>query len=282
MRDAHELSASQYLVVKVRTTGRHGAPSRGDGAFGGDHAPTAEALDGRPQALPDAAASKPLMRGQLIVVRGIDTQFYIPPSGVDIVPDTSVDESGATLSAVTAQRLVSQMQQQMQMQGPVPQGQPPLPPAEPMLSLEDAEEGELRAQQNQACRGAVPIAGGFCRPPRAPVSASRRQTKSRRPPPAPAAIVPAAPWAGHRADFAARRLPTGQQRRPLAPPPANIDDMLSSDSVRKDHEREARQACLVRHAAVLGEKSSACSSIPMASADQVGPARVFPVPTTRS
>ncbi|MBP6609367.1 MAG: hypothetical protein KA258_07310, partial [Deltaproteobacteria bacterium] len=114
VRDAHELSASQYLVVKAYgpvdrsapyfdVTVRSAAITRA----------TAEALDGRPTPLPDKGTDQDLKRGQLIVIRGIDTQFYIPPTGVDIVPDTSVDESGATVSATTAQKLMQQMQAQL-------------------------------------------------------------------------------------------------------------------------------------------------------------------------
>src|SRR6185436_2806981 len=61
-----------------------------------------------PAALESDAEIK-LKRGQLIVIRGLDTQFYIPPTGVDIVPDTSVDDSGAAISAAAARQLLAQL-----------------------------------------------------------------------------------------------------------------------------------------------------------------------------
>ncbi|HRI54747.1 MAG TPA: hypothetical protein PLW65_31635, partial [Pseudomonadota bacterium] len=147
VRDAHELSASQYLVVKVYgpvdpsapyydVTVRSAAITRA----------TAEALDGRPSPLPAKPDGRELVRGQLIVIRGIDTQFYIPPTGVDIVPDTSVDESGATVSAATARQLVQQMQLQAQAQPPKPQPSPALPAPrarrEQSLDEESSDYGE--------------------------------------------------------------------------------------------------------------------------------------------
>ena len=47
---------------------------------------TAEKLTDGPAPSAESGA-QPLQRGQLIVIRGIDTQLYIPPSGVDIVPE---------------------------------------------------------------------------------------------------------------------------------------------------------------------------------------------------
>ncbi|MDI1432887.1 hypothetical protein [Polyangium sorediatum] len=109
VRDAHELASNQYLVVKVygevdnnapyyEVTARSAAITRA----------TAENLDEQPTTTVDALSPVPLKRGQLIVIRGLDTQFYIPPTGVDIVPDTSIDDSGAAISAAIARQVLAQ------------------------------------------------------------------------------------------------------------------------------------------------------------------------------
>ncbi len=278
VRDAHELSASQYLVVKVygpldATAPYHDVTVRSAAITRA----TAEALDGRPQPLPDSAASKPLMRGQLIVVRGIDTQFYIPPSGVDIVPDTSVDESGATLSAVTAQRLVAQMQQQLQAAPPSPKSPPSLPSPEPMgPSFDELEESE--AERNKAKRAVAQYQSQAAFVDQAARTRQRVQAPGKpMPPPTPPVIpAPAAVASG-----LARAEVIATPPVPSAPPApvGNIDDLLASDSVRKAIEREARQARLVRHAAVLGEKEFCVLIDPDGKREiKVGPARVFPGP----
>lgn len=284
VRDAHELSASQYLVVKVygavdkaapyyEVTARSAAITRA----------TAEALDARSAALP-AEASKELVRGQLIVIRGIDTQFYIPPSGVDIEPDTSVDESGAGVSATTAQRLLSQMQQQMQNQAPTkpaPRSSPQplgrdmlgddLPAAEEALATDDFDSGE-RSKAKRAVAQYQSQAAQI-------VDQSAR-TRQRAPLPPP----PAAPARGA-ASMAEKSPPSAQPVSSSAPiggqPPAslNIDEIVASESIRKAIEREARQARLVRHAVVLGEKEYCVLIDPDGKREiKVGPARVFPGP----
>ena len=293
VRDAHELSASQYLVVKVYgpvdpsapyydVTVRSAAITRA----------TAEALDGRPSPLPAQPDGRELVRGQLIVIRGIDTQFYIPPTGVDIVPDTSVDESGATVSAATARQLVQQMQLQAQAQPPKPQPGPGLAAprvrreqsldeessseyGESELFLSDEEDRRGPADKSKAPRRAVAQyqsqaaqivdQGARTRqrvlPPPPPPSSGRAQ-------PAPAPAVAAAP-----SQSTVPNVP--------APPaaPISIDEILTSDSFRKAIEREARQARLVRHAVVLGEKEYCVLIDPDGKREiKVGPARVFPGP----
>ncbi len=107
VRDAHELASNQYLIVKVygdvdtqapyhEVTARsaHIVAATDENAHDGDNG--------------QDLASVQLRRGQLIVIRGLDTQFYIPPTGVDIVPDTSLDESGAALGAAQARALLAQ------------------------------------------------------------------------------------------------------------------------------------------------------------------------------
>ena len=90
VRDAHELASNQYLVVKVygevdksapyyEVTARSAGITRATAGM-----LVAERDDGDLEGVV-------LRRGQLIVIRGLDTQFYIPPSGVDVVPDLSID-----------------------------------------------------------------------------------------------------------------------------------------------------------------------------------------------
>ncbi len=132
VRDAHELASNQYLVVKVygevdttapyfQVTARSAAITRA----------TAESPIAPGSTSPDGdARDVVLKRGQLIVIRGLDTQFFIPPTGVDIVPDTSVDESGATLNALAAQRLLGAL------------APPPPPPSRRSRRLRRGARGE--------------------------------------------------------------------------------------------------------------------------------------------
>lgn len=280
VRDAHELSASQYLVVKVygpvdRTAPYFDVTSRSAAITRA----TAEALDGRPTPLPDKGSDQELKRGQLIVVRGIDTQFYIPPTGVDIVPDTSVDESGATVSATTAQKLLSQMHAQL----PKPaQALPPPPPPAPQpakkgMAIEDdlelrSEDEELPPDRSRAPRRAVAQYQAEAASQMVDQSARTRQRVQ--PPTAPPAVKPVAPAA------VASPSPLSAQV-PLAPTTGSVsvDDVLSSDALRKAIEKEARQARLIRSAVVLGEKEYCVLIDPDGKREiKVGPARVFPGP----
>ena len=282
VRDAHELSASQYLVVKVygpvdRTapyfdvTARSAAITRA----------TAEALDGRPTPLPEKGIDQELKRGQLIVIRGIDTQFYIPPTGVDIVPDTSVDESGATVSATTAQKLLQQMQAQLTK--PV---LPPPPPASKKGALSEEEQLDLRSDDDESPsdksrspRRAVAQYQAEAAAQMIDQSARTRQRVAapapvapQAGPPRPAAMPPPpAPPVSNNAGFAA---PTN-----TAVTTVSVDDVLSSDALRKAIEKEARQARLIRSAVVLGEKEYCVLIDPDGKREiKVGPARVFPGP----
>jgi len=286
VRDAHELSASQYLVVKVygpvdRTapyfdvTARSAAITRA----------TAEALDGRPTPLPEKGLEQDLKRGQLIVIRGIDTQFYIPPTGVDIVPDTSVDQSGATVSASLAQKLVQQMQTQLAKPPAAPM--PPPQPAKKMAATAD-EYGELsldddesalersraprRAVAQYQAEAASNIVDQTARnrqrvapqAPAAPAGASQGSLRAPSPPPPPLPVA---------APAASPALP------PPSQPSVSIDDVMSSDALRKAIEKEARQARLIRSAVVLGEKEYCVLIDPDGKREiKVGPARVFPGP----
>lgn len=110
VRDAHELASNQYLVVKVYGEVDKKAPFYEVTArSAGITRATAEKVDEQPSVALAERQPVELKRGQLIVIRGLDTQFYIPPTGVDIVPDTSVDDSGAAISAAAARQLLAQL-----------------------------------------------------------------------------------------------------------------------------------------------------------------------------
>ena len=280
VRDAHELSASQYLVVKVygpvdRTapyfdvTARSAAITRA----------TAEALDGRPTPLPETGSDQDLKRGQLIVIRGIDTQFYIPPTGVDIVPDTSVDESGATVSATTAQKLLQQMQAQL--------SKPAQPPAlaQKKGSAGDEElellreEDDSSSDKSKAPRRAVAQYQAEAAAQMVDQSARTRQRVAPAPQ-APMAAAPARPSAPPPPPSLSAAT-AGMIAPPQGASPASVsvDDVLSSDALRKAIEKEARQARLIRSAVVLGEKEYCVLIDPDGKREiKVGPARVFPGP----
>jgi hypothetical protein len=114
VRDAHELALDQYLAVKVyaevdktapfyEVTAKSAAITRATAENVRDDKTTG-ATTRIDQLLP-----LELRRGQLIVIRGLDTQLYIPPTGVDIVPDTSVDDTGAGMTAAAACQPLSQL-----------------------------------------------------------------------------------------------------------------------------------------------------------------------------
>jgi hypothetical protein len=286
VRDAHELAASQYLVVKVYgpvdkaapyfdVTARSAAITRA----------TAEALDGKPSPLPQVAAEE-LKRGQLIVIRGIDTQFYIPPTGVDVVPDTSIDGSGAGMTANTARQVLTQMQAQVLMQQAQSQsavlekgrGGPPT-----LLAKKEREQSNIGDEEVLAEYPAEPDEE---RPKSARRAVAQYQnqaaqvdqgarTRQRVAP----VVAPAAPAAPRPVGAAAPPPPPPSSAAPVQAPPLNIDEVLVSDAIRKALEREARQARLVRSAVVLGEKEYCVLIDPDGKREiKVGPARVFPGP----
>lgn len=108
VRDAHELASNQYLVVKVYGEVDNGAPYYDITALSAGITTSTVDRDGESAEAAEISDSLvgEFQRGNQIVIRGIDTQFYIPPTGVDIVPDTSFDSSGAALSARQAQEIL--------------------------------------------------------------------------------------------------------------------------------------------------------------------------------
>ncbi len=249
VRDAHELASNQYLVVKVygevdknapfyEVTARSAAITRA----------TAENLDEQPTTTAENLEPVPLKRGQLIVIRGLDTQFYIPPTGVDIVPDTSIDDSGAAVSAAIARQVLAQF-------GVAPEQarEEAAPAMDMMLAEADDEASALRGQ----ARSKVPNQY-------IDQSARMRGRKA------------AAASAGPMPQGAPAPAPMAPEAKVGA---AAVQDLLSSGAVRRALEAEARQARLIRRAVVLGEKEYCV----IVDADgkreiKVGPARVFPGP----
>src|SRR5262245_36213980 len=153
VRDAHELASNQYLVVKVygdvdKTAPYYEVTARSAGITRA----TAENVDEQPATALADLPQVALKRGQLIVIRGLDTQFYIPPTGVDIVPDTSVDDSGAAISAAAAQKLLSQL-------APPPEPAPVPAPKDEVADLplpEPAYDEYAEQEQAKAPRRQVP------------------------------------------------------------------------------------------------------------------------------
>jgi major vault protein len=246
VRDAHELASNQYLVVKVYGEVESSAPYFQVTARSATITRATAESPIEPGAK-EPAAEEPrlgaLKRGQLIVIRGLDTQFYIPPTGVDIVPDTSVDESGATLSATAAQRLLAALAPEPAAAGPAGAAA-----AKSEVALDDEIAAEEQEQTRSPRRGAAVID-----------QSARSRQRVQAAPIAQVAPAPAAP--------------------PPLPPAQTLSELNTLSTVRRAIEREARQARLVRQAVVLGEKEY-CVII---DADgkreiKVGPARVFPGP----
>ena len=269
VRDAHELASNQYLVVKVYGEVDKSAPYYEVTARSAAiRSATAENVrEETPSATrAEALEPVPLKRGQLIVIRGLDTQFYIPPTGVDIVPDTSVDDSGAAINAATARAMLQQAQAAaaiearnagMRSEGGSDDLQ--MPSAELSESMPMDEDGASMAKG--APRRQVP--NQF-------IDQSGRTRKSAR-----AMAAPAAAGAPPQAPAMQAQEQMAQQMAAQV----NLADSMGSDTIRKAIEKEARQARLIRRAVVLGEKEYCV----IVDADgkrkiKVGPARVFPGP----
>jgi major vault protein len=255
VRDAHELASNQYLVVKVYGEVDHTAPYyEVTGRSATITRATAEQLD---EARPVQSAEVPpveLKRGQLIVIRGLDTQFYIPPTGVDIVPDTSLDDSGASVSASAARQILAQLP---------PEVVPAPPPPERNLD-QTAIATEEEADDYAPRGGGGPrrqVAGAY-------VDQSARTRGRKMAAPLPPGMMAQAP------------APAYEQAKPmLQEPPVNVPDGLAVPAIRRALEKEARQARLIRRAVVLGEKEYCVIIDPDGKREiKVGPARVFPGP----
>jgi major vault protein len=240
VRDAHELASNQYLVVKVYGQVDKKAPYYAITAKSAAIT-TATAEDVTSENSTGIANVEPvdLSRGQLIVIRGLDTQFYIPPTGVDVVPDLSVDEKGTQLTAQAARKILSTL--------PIPAAPEPagfMAQSNALVQQQQNEyEDDSRSKKEKA---------------RMPVdqAARTRQAVQR----APAPIV---------AEEAQAQDLSGD----------DIQVLLASDVHRQALEREVRKSRLVRQAVVLGEKEFCVILDADGKRQiKVGPARVFPGP----
>lgn len=262
VRDAHELASNQYLVVKVYgdvdATAPYYAITARSAAI---TTATAEEVSGAATTSVEGAEMAELTRGQLVVIRGLDTQFYIPPTGVDVVPDLTVDASGTKITAAAARKILSSM--------PIPStapGDAPAPLETADIEVPD-ELVELIVEEAEAGAEAEP---------------ARRSSKRRKKGEAQAAARHGVEQAVRaRAQVRSPRIPTPApvvpERESLSP--AEVRALLSSDVHREALEREVRKSRLVRDAVVLSEKEF-CVILDADGKRQIkrGPARVFPGP----
>jgi hypothetical protein len=266
VRDAHELASNQYLVVKVYGDVDRSAPYYEVTArSAGITRATAEHVDEAPAVRLDELKAVELKRGQLIVIRGLDTQFYIPPTGVDIVPDTSVDDTGAAINAATARQLLAQIQPEPSQTADVTRRDEIAAVGDELEEMQTQEEGALRGPSRRQLPNAYVDQSARAR---------HRKLQAQAPGQAPMPAASPAPAMELARGFAAPQPIIGQQA-----PQVNLAEILSSATIRRALEKEARQARLIRRAVVLGEKEY-CVII---DADgkreiKVGPARVFPGP----
>ncbi|MCU0654718.1 MAG: hypothetical protein MUF64_05340 [Polyangiaceae bacterium] len=244
VRDAHELASNQYLVVKVYGEADRNAPYYEITAKSAAIT-TATAEDITAPTTKNLTAAEPveLSRGQLIVIRGLDTQFYIPPTGVDVVPDLSFDDRQITAAA--ARQILGSL--------PAVAPEPPAPP--PPQAAEFEEQQTYRQEKRKA-----PVPNVMPAPlpaaPKVDQSARNRQVVQR--------------------NFSAELAP----REPSSElSEDDVQMLLTSDLHRQALEREVRKRRLVREAVVLGEKEF-CVILDADGKRQIkqGPARVFPGP----
>ncbi len=143
VRDAHELASNQYLVVKVygdvdAAAPYHDITVRSAGITTFTAAPLGSSAGPQGAGAP-AAPPTELRRGQLIVIRGLDTQFYIPPTGVDVMPDTTVE--GAAVGAEAARQLLAQLRAS----APAPASPPPAPSFDEQALQDDEAPAPAKA-----------------------------------------------------------------------------------------------------------------------------------------
>jgi len=261
VRDAHELGSNQYLVVKVYGEVDAKAPYYEITAKSAaiTMATAEDVTEPKASTSVEDQEEKDLTRGQLIVIRGLDTQFYIPPTGVDVVPDLSVDASGTRLTAATARKILATLEET------------PFAAAAGPSASSLAEESELEDLFDDSESG--PEEAPAPRP-----TSNRDKRKAKAPPPPQQMVVQQSARMRHRV----------QEQRAVAPPPRAepepispeaVDNLLGSSVHREALAREVRKARLVRDAVVLSEKTF-CVILDADGKRQIkrGPARVFPGP----
>ena len=245
VRDAHELASNQYLVVKVYGEVDPSAPYYKITARSAQI--TSATVEEGSSVDNITTSESDLTRGQLIVIRGLDTQLYIPPTGVDVVPDLSIDSDGRQITADAARRILKEM---------------PLPP-EPNAAPDGASMDLIAEEQAAAVEDVDEQARYSKRSRRIQTDQSprRRQAVQRQTP---------------------QRAPQPRQeaRGGVGDMTSNtIQALLNSPIHRSALEREVRKNRLIRQAVVLGEKEF-CVILDADGKRQikVGPARVFPGP----
>lgn len=120
--EGHRLRSNQYLIVQVideeqarknweSAIVKRAAPEKPSSAAAADKtpeedpgkAPAKEGPDPAPvQASPSPVDGGDLTMGQLLVIKGTDVSFYIPPTGMEVVPDA---DGKLVREAVTLERL---------------------------------------------------------------------------------------------------------------------------------------------------------------------------------
>jgi major vault protein len=272
IRDAHELGSNQYLVVKVYGEVDRAAPYYAITARSATIT-TATAEDTvQPQKLntDEPLENIALTRGQLIVIRGLDTQFYIPPTGVDVVPDLSVDSAGTRLTADVARKLLRSMpagsgggeafgsaRQEATDDEALAFNDLGLAPEEMVQQMVNIAVEEKVFEDPAANRVKHKVA-------RRKVAEVEQGARMRQ-----AVMRPGAP--------APEPEPATDDVEGMSRDEINL--ILSSEVHRRALEREVRKARLVRQAVVFGEKEF-CVILDADGKKQikVGPARVFPGP----
>ena len=270
VRDAHRLEANEYVVVEVQ--GRVDTES----AYYGVTAKAAKittAIDAERDsgAMDDAPPVEHLRLGQRIVITGLATNFYIPPSGIDVVPDTSVDASGRKLTPDVARRMLKKMTASAVMSASGPAGR-----QETWMSLGDPnmvkeQLANYAALENQnlgtSTLGRRGITKGM-----ADQSNRGRHVVTRS----------ASMGDDEYESYGAAEYGSESDRR-SEEARAHLEHMMQNNpQFQQAVQQEARKAALVRRAVVLSEKEF-CVLIDEDGKRQVkqGPARVFPGPYDR-
>lgn len=113
----HHLRSNQYLLVRVydeaearKNWSQAVVKAANPSVEGTDSQDPQDPLKDPPVALPiSLPIAENLTMGQVLVIKGIDVSFYIPPTGVEVIPDKDVvdDDGNAVLvrEAVTLERL---------------------------------------------------------------------------------------------------------------------------------------------------------------------------------
>jgi len=277
VRDAHRLDANEFVVAEV-----YGEVDEDSEYYDLTVDAARSSAFTRPAATDsedDASEQKrALRRGARIVITGLDTNFYIPPTGIDIVPDTSVDSSGTRVTPEVARRLL---------RGIAADSTASVSNRLPEMSYADASEKgydpEAIRQHLEALSTPVFKKGGAIT--RSAMSDDRMVDQSARSrhrvDPFYAQDKAAAQQAMMSVNLAAGDDYVSEERQAEAR--EHLEDMVQNvPSFQSAIQKEARKAALVRKAVVLGEKEF-CVIVNEDGQRQVkrGPARVFPGPHDR-